>query len=105
GNDHRVLVVDGQVVAVAERVPGHVVGDGEHTIGELVDVVNSDPRRGVGHEKVLTKIEIDDQAERLMKLANVSLATVLPEGQVFALRATGNLSTGGTAVDKTDVIH
>ncbi|MFO0760726.1 MAG: cyanophycin synthetase [Byssovorax sp.] len=105
GNDHRVLVVDGQVVAVAERVPGHVVGDGKHSIGELVAIVNSDPRRGVGHEKVLTKIEIDHQAERLLKLAGFTLDTVLPAGQVFALRSTGNLSTGGTAVDKTDVIH
>lgn len=105
GNDHRVLVIDGKVVAVAERVPGHVVGDGKRTIRELVDIVNSDPRRGVGHEKVLTKIEMDHQAERLMKLAGVTEATVLPEGQLFALRSTGNLSTGGTAVDKTDVIH
>jgi cyanophycin synthetase len=105
GNDHRVLVVDGKVVAVAERVPGHVVGDGKHTIRELVDQVNSDPRRGVGHEKVLTKIEMDHQAERLLKNAGLTEATVLPEGRLFALRSTGNLSTGGTAVDKTDVIH
>jgi cyanophycin synthetase len=105
GNDHRVLVVDGNVVAVAERVPGHVVGDGERTIAQLVDRVNADPRRGVGHEKVLTRIEIDHQAERLLAQAGHTLATVLPAGQVFALRSTGNLSTGGTAVDKTDVIH
>ncbi|HVY47305.1 MAG TPA: Mur ligase family protein, partial [Minicystis sp.] len=67
--------------------------------------VNADPRRGVGHEKVLTRIEIDDQAERLLKLAGYTVATVLPKGERFMLRATGNLSTGGTAVDKTDVIH
>jgi cyanophycin synthetase len=105
GYDHRVLVVNGEVVAVSQRVPGHVVGDGKRTIRELVDVVNSDPRRGVGHEKVLTRIEIDDQAQRLLRLAGHSLDTVLADGEVFALRATGNLSTGGTAVDKTDVIH
>ena len=105
GNDHRVLVVDGNVVAVAERVPGHVVGDGARTIGALVEAVNADPRRGVGHEKVLTRIEIDHQAERLLKLAGRTLDTVLAAGEVFALRTTGNLSTGGTAVDKTDVIH
>jgi cyanophycin synthetase len=105
GNDHRVLVIDGQVAAVAERVPGHVVGDGRHTIAELVAIVNADPRRGVGHEKVLTRIEIDHQAERLMAQAGHTLGTVLPAGEVFALRSTGNLSTGGTAVDKTDVIH
>jgi cyanophycin synthetase len=105
GNDHRVLVVDGHVVAVAERVPGHVIGDGESTIAALVAKVNADPRRGVGHEKVLTRIEFDDQAERLLKLANFGQETVLPRGQAFMLRSTGNLSTGGTAIDKTDVIH
>jgi cyanophycin synthetase len=105
GNDHRVLVVGSEVVAVAERVPGHVVGDGESTIRQLVDRVNADPRRGVGHEKVLTRIEIDHQAERLMALAGKTLESVLGQGEVFALRSTGNLSTGGTAVDRTDVIH
>ncbi|MFT3772043.1 MAG: cyanophycin synthetase [Minicystis sp.] len=105
GNDHRVLVIDGNVVAVAERVPGHVVGDGKSTIRALVDRVNADPRRGVGHEKVLTRIEIDHQAERLLALAGHTLDTVLADGEVFMLRSTGNLSTGGTAVDKTDVIH
>jgi cyanophycin synthetase len=105
GFDHRILVVNGEVVAVSQRVPGHVVGDGKQTIRALVDVVNSDPRRGVGHEKVLTKIEIDDQAERLLKLAGTHAGHGARRGEVFALRATGNLSTGGTAVDKTDVIH
>jgi cyanophycin synthetase len=105
GNDHRVLVIDGKVVAVAERVPGHVVGDGASTVKQLVDQVNADPRRGVGHEKVLTRIEIDHQAERLLKLAGYTLDTVLPAGEVLMLRSTGNLSTGGTAIDKTDVIH
>ncbi len=105
GNDHRVLVIDGQVCAVAERVPGHVVGDGERTIAALVAIVNADPRRGVGHEKMLTRIAIDHQAERLLKLAGYTLETVLKAGEIFMLRSTGNLSTGGTAVDKTDVIH
>jgi cyanophycin synthetase len=105
GNDHRILVVDGQVVAVAERVPGHVVGDGKRTIKELLDEVNADPRRGVGHEKVLTRIEIDHQAERLLAQAGYGLGTILKAGERFMLRSTGNLSTGGTAVDKTDVIH
>ncbi|HMY20434.1 MAG TPA: acetate--CoA ligase family protein, partial [Polyangium sp.] len=105
GKDHRVLVVNGEVVAVSERVPGHVIGDGQSTIKQLVDIVNTDPRRGVGHEKVLTRIEIDHQAERLMAQAGYTLETVLPAGQMFALRSTGNLSTGGTAIDRTDVIH
>jgi cyanophycin synthetase len=105
GFDHRMLVVNGELVAVAKRVPGHVVGDGERTIAQLVDVVNSDPRRGIGHEKVLTRIELDDQAERLMALKSVTRDTVLPKGEVFYLRSTGNLSTGGTAIDLTDQVH
>ncbi|MEL7451508.1 MAG: cyanophycin synthetase, partial [Pseudomonadota bacterium] len=105
GMDHRMLVVDGKLVAVAKRVPGHVVGDGEHTIEQLVEIVNSDPRRGIGHEKVLTRIEFDAQAERLMKKAGVEKSTVLPPGEAFYLRTTANLSTGGTAIDLTDVVH
>jgi cyanophycin synthetase len=105
GNDHRILVVNDEVVAVAERVPGHVMGDGTRTVRELVDLVNSDPRRGVGHEKVLTRLEIDHQAERLMAAAGVTLDSVIPAGQRLYLRNTGNLSTGGTAIDRTDRIH
>jgi cyanophycin synthetase len=105
GQDYRILVVNGKVVAVSERVPGRVVGDGEHTIAELVEIVNSDPRRGVGHEKVLTRLELDHQAERLLEQAGLTAASVLPAGEVFYLRSTGNLSTGGTAIDKTDAIH
>ncbi len=105
GFDHRMLVIGGELVAVAKRVPGHVVGDGEHTIAELVDIVNRDPRRGIGHEKVLTRIELDAQADRLMAHKNVTKETVLPKGEIFFLRGTGNLSTGGTAIDLTDVVH
>ncbi len=105
GFDHRMLVVDGHLVAVAKRVPGHVVGDGEHTIEELVEIVNQDPRRGVGHEKVLTRLAFDAQAERLMAKAGHSPQTVLPTGETFYLRSTANLSTGGTAIDLTDVVH
>jgi cyanophycin synthetase len=105
GKDYRILVVDGRVVAVAQRIPGHVVGDGRHTVAELVDIVNSDPRRGVGHEKVLTRLKLDEQALRLLDQAGLNAGCVLPEGQIFYLRLTGNLSTGGTAIDVTDVIH
>ncbi len=105
GFDHRMLVVNGDLVAVAKRVPGHVVGDGRSTIEELVAVVNSDPRRGVGHEKVLTQIAFDDQAERLMAQAGHDRSTVLPDGETFFLRSTANLSTGGTAIDLTDIVH
>ena len=105
GFDHRMLVVNGQLVAVAKRVPGHVVGDGAHTIAELVEIVNADPRRGVGHEKVLTKLQFDEQAERLMEKAGYTKETVLPEGETFFLRSTANLSTGGTSIDLTDACH
>ncbi len=105
GFDHRMLVVGGELIAVAKRVPGHVVGDGVHDIAQLVAMVNSDPRRGIGHEKVLTRIELDYQAKRLLEQAGMTAQTVLPAGQVFYLRSTGNLSTGGTALDLTDAVH
>ncbi|NRB17837.1 MAG: cyanophycin synthetase [Rhodobacteraceae bacterium] len=105
GFDHRMLVVDNKLVAVAKRVPGHVIGDGKHTIAQLVDIVNEDPRRGIGHAKVLTMLELDTQAKRLMEEAERDEETVLPEGEVFYLRSTANLSTGGTAIDMTDVVH
>ena len=105
GFDHRMLVIDGELVAVAKRVPGHVVGDGDSTIAGLVEAVNRDPRRGIGHEKVLTRIELDAQAERLMGKAGYTAASVLPKGEILYLRSTANLSTGGTAIDQTDVCH
>lgn len=105
GDDHRLLVVDGQLVAAARRVPGHVKGDGRHTIAELVDIVNQDPRRGVGHENVLTRIELDDQATRLLEEKGYTDQTVPAEGEEVYLRKTANISTGGTAVDVTDTIH
>ena len=105
GLDHRLLVIDGELVAAAKRVPGHVIGDGEHTIEELVDIVNQDPRRGVGHEKVLTRLEFDHQAERLLAKLGYDRNTVPGHDEVVYLRSTANLSTGGTAIDVTDVIH
>ncbi|MCA9491360.1 MAG: cyanophycin synthetase, partial [Myxococcales bacterium] len=105
GFDHRLLVVDGRLVAASKRVPGHVVGDGQHTVAQLVDLVNLDPRRGIGHEKVLTRLELDGQAQRLLAAEGKSAETVLAAGEVFYLRSTANLSTGGTAIDVTDMIH
>ena len=81
GDDHRMLVVNGELVAVSKRVPGHVVGDGEHTIAELVDEVNRDPRRGIGHEKVLTRLEFDHQAERLLAEKGYTRDTVPADGR------------------------
>lgn len=105
GYDHRMLVVNNELVAVAKRVPGHVVGDGVHTIEQLIDIVNQDPRRGVGHEKVLTRLELDSQATRLMEDAGHTKDTILPKDEQFFLRSTANLSTGGTAIDVTDIVH
>jgi cyanophycin synthetase len=105
GLDHRLLVVNGELVAAAKRVPGHVVGDGSSSLEALVDKVNADPRRGVGHEKVLTRLEFDDQAERMLTELGYSRETVPAAGEVVYLRTTANLSTGGTAIDVTDIIH
>ena len=105
GDDHRLLVVNGELVAATRRTPGHVVGDGEHNIRELIDSVNQDPRRGVGHEKVLTRLELDAQALKMLERAGLTAEAVPPKGQVVYLRSTANLSTGGTATDVTDVIH
>ena len=87
------------------RVPGHVVGDGVHTIEQLVDEVNRDPRRGVGHEKVLTRLLFDHQAETLLAAKGYTRETVPADGERVFLRSTGNLSTGGTATDMTDQVH
>ena len=94
GNDYRVLVIDGHMVAVAERVPAHVIGDGEHTVRELVEITNKDPRRGIGHEKVLTRIKIDDAAEELVVKQGLALDQVPPKDAVVKLAATANMSTG-----------
>ena len=105
GFDHRILVVDGELVAAAKRVPGHVVGDGKQSIEQLVDKVNEDPRRGVGHEKVLTRLEFDHQAERLLEKLGYDRDTVPAKDETVFLRSTANLSTGGTAIDVTDIMH
>ncbi|MCH7538335.1 MAG: cyanophycin synthetase [Proteobacteria bacterium] len=105
GYDHRILIVDGKLVAAAKRVPGHVVGDGKNTIEQLVAIVNDDPRRGVGHEKVLTRLELDDEAQRLLAKLDYDSSTVPAKDEVVYLRSTANLSTGGTAIDVTDIIH
>ncbi|WP_431191010.1 cyanophycin synthetase [Leptolyngbya subtilissima] len=105
GRDHRVLVINGRVIAVAERVPAHVVGDGKSTIEQLIDVTNQDPRRGVGHDNLLTRIEVDRTTWQLLDRKGYTLDTVLPEGEMCYLRATANLSTGGIAIDRTDDIH
>lgn len=105
GRDHRILVVNGEVVAVAERVPAHVVGDGERSIAALVEEVNKDPRRGEGHENVMTRISIGDHARAVLAKSGLSPESVPELGRVVYLCDTANLSTGGTAIDRTDDIH
>jgi cyanophycin synthetase len=105
GDDHRLLVVNGELVAATRRTPGHVTGDGVRTVTQLIDVVNEDPRRGVGHEKVLTRLELDAQAQTMLARAGLQADSVPAPGQIVYLRSTANLSTGGTATDVTDVIH
>jgi cyanophycin synthetase len=105
GNDHRILVVDGKMVAVAERIPAQVVGDGVSTIRQLVEQVNKDPRRGDGHENVMTRIKIDAIVEEFLGRAGLTPDSIPETDQVVQLRATANLSTGGTAIDRTNEIH
>jgi len=105
GSDHRVLVVNGKVVAVAERIPAFVKGNGQATIQELIEETNADPNRGDGHDNVLTKITIDRTALNVLQRQGHSLDSVLAKGEIAYLRATANLSTGGIAIDRTDDIH
>jgi cyanophycin synthetase len=105
GRDYRVLVVGGKVSAVAERLPALVIGDGKHTIEELVKIINEDPRRGEEHEKSLTKIRLDDVTDKFLKLSGMTRKSVPADGEIVKLRGNANLSTGGTSVDCTDLIH
>jgi cyanophycin synthetase len=105
GRDHRALVVNGKLVALAERVPAHVVGDGKSTIAELVEETNRDPQRGDGHDNFLTKIIVDKGSLGILARQGLSLESIPDKGEICFLRATANLSTGGIAVDRTDEVH
>ncbi|MEO5962671.1 MAG: cyanophycin synthetase [Thermomonas sp.] len=105
GDDHRLLVVNGELIAATKRTPGHVLGDGTSTVMQLLDAVNSDPRRGVGHEKVLTRIELDREANMMLERVGMTADSVPVAAAIVYLRSTANLSTGGTATDVTDIIH
>jgi cyanophycin synthetase len=105
GYDFRVLVINHKFVCAALRTPASVVGDGEHTIQQLVDKINSDPRRGFGHEKVLTTIKIDHYTHKLLRDLNYTLESIPPKGELVLLKPTANLSTGGTSTDVTDEVH
>ncbi len=105
GNDFRALVINNKLIAVAERTPAFVKGDGVSNITQLVEKVNSDPRRGYGHEKILTQITIDYMTERVLELKGYNLETVLKKDEICYLKSTANISTGGTAIDRTDEVH
>jgi cyanophycin synthetase len=105
GNDYRCLVIGGKLRAVAERVPAHVEGDGEHTLAKLVELTNADPRRGIGHEKVLTRIRIDEESIAYAAEQGFEINDVPPRATRIYLKRTGNMSTGGISIDRTDEIH
>ncbi|SCY67675.1 cyanophycin synthetase [Flavobacterium caeni] len=105
GFDFRVLVIDNKLVAAAKRVPAHVVGNGKDSIQTLIDETNKDPRRGYGHENVLTEITVDRDTEDLLEKLGYTLETVPKGGKIVYLKSTANLSTGGTSVDVTDMMH
>lgn len=105
GSDHRLLVVNGKLVAVSQRIPAHVIGDNKHTIEELIEITNQDPNRGEGHDNVLTKITVDKTSLSVLERQGYSLNSILAKGEIAYLRATANLSTGGIAIDRTDDIH
>lgn len=105
GEDYRLLVINNQLVAAAIRTPANVIGNGKSTIQELIDKVNSDPRRGYGHEKVLTQITTNELTKTLISQAGYTLDSVLPDKERLILKDTANLSTGGTAQDVTDIVH
>lgn len=105
GHDYRLLVVGDQLIAAARRAPPNVIGDGVHTIGELIEQVNRDPRRGDGHATSLTKIRLDDIARATLSKHGYTTESIPDKGVTVALRNNANLSTGGTATDVTDDVH
>ncbi|HEX2067010.1 MAG TPA: ATP-grasp domain-containing protein, partial [Candidatus Thermoplasmatota archaeon] len=105
GDDFRVLVINHKFVAAARRDPASVVGDGQHTVQQLVDIANRDPRRGEAHDNFLTRIELDAHSLDLLARDGMGPESVPPAGAVVRLKGTANLSTGGTATDVTAEVH
>jgi cyanophycin synthetase len=105
GDDYRLLVINYKLVAAAKRTPAHVIGDGKSTIQELIDTINQDPRRGYGHEKILTQITVNDLTKNIIKASGYTLDTIIKKNEMFILKDTANLSTGGTAEDVLDIVH
>ncbi len=105
GYDYRLLVINYKFVSAALRKPAAIVGDGKHTVKELIDIVNQDSRRGYGHENVLTSIKLDDHTLRLLQKLGMDENSVPEVGHEIELKSTANLSTGGTATDVTEIVH
>lgn len=105
GEDYRLLVIDFKLVAAAKRTAAHIIGDGKRSVQELIDLVNQDPKRGYGHENVLTMIDVNDLTKSILAENNKTLDSILEEGELLKLKDTANLSTGGTAEDVTDIVH
>lgn len=105
GNDYRVLVIGGKMVAASRRVPAHVIGNGKDTIQSLIEQANADPRRGDGHENVMTRIELDETSLLSLDRRGIKLNDVPATGTTVTLRETANLSTGGIAIDVTDEVY
>lgn len=105
GKQYRICVVNGKMVAASERIPAYVIGDGQHTVAELVDIVNQNPLRGDGHDKPLSKITLDDLAVSVLAKQKLSPHRVPEAKRIVQIRTAANLSTGGTAVDVTQLVH
>ncbi|WP_131782953.1 cyanophycin synthetase [Legionella gresilensis] len=105
GNDYRFLVINYKLVAVAKRTPAKVIGDGIRTIQQLIEEVNEDPKRGLAHENCLTAIKIDEETHSILAENNLTLHSILKPGEVFYLKCTANLSSGGTASNVTHQVH
>ncbi len=105
GEDYRLLVVGHQMIAAAKREPASIIGDGQLTIQELITLENENPRRGTGHNNVLSRIVIDDLVLHYLEEQELSLESIVAKGQKVFLRTNANLSTGGQAIDVTDKVH
>ena len=105
GDDHRILIVGDNMIAAAKLIPAHVTGDGKHTIKQLIEIINEHPDRGVGYQKMLVTIEIDNEVIKLIKRKGYGLQTVLAKDEIIEIKGTANISTGGSAIDVTNIVH
>jgi len=105
GEDHRILIVDGKMVAAARRIAAGVIGDGQRSVTELVHEANKDPRRGSGFSNLMNFIVLDDEADRMLRRQSLTRDSVSARGQYVRLRSTANIATGGTSLDVSDIIH